>query len=145
MGGLIVKMGQSTLGLFRLFGLMLNGPNTHFTTLNIHPTTISINIKNCHINIYIKLQFFKEKIINEMNKKMVRITLLFYSWQPNTIQTLKKNINTTVLRWVYFSIEMVGFDFYLNTKSSLSLLKKQKTKLKEKNPKTGPKLKLYWP
>ena len=56
-----------------------------------------------------------------MNKKIVRITLLFYSWQPNTIQTLKKNINTTVLRWVYFSIEMVGFHFYSNPKSSLSL------------------------
>ena len=132
MGGLIVKIGQSTLGLFPLFGLMLNGPNTHFTTLNIHPTTISINIKNCHINIYIKLQFFKEKII-------VRITLLFFSWQPNTIQTLKKNINTTVLRWVYFSIEMVGFDFYSNPKSSLSLLEIQKTKLKGKNPKASPK------
>ena len=133
MGGLIVKMGQSTLGLFQLFGLMLNGPNTHFTTLNIHPTTISINIKNCHINIYIKLQFFKEKIINEMNKKIVRITLFFYSWQPNTIQTLKKNINTTVLRWVYFSIEMVGFDFYSNPKSSLSLSLSLSRKYKKPN------------
>ena len=76
-------------------------------------------------------------------KKIVRIALLFFSWQPNTIQTLKKNINTTVLRWVYFSIEMVGFDFYSNPKASLSLslslLEIQKTKLKEKNPKASPK------
>ena len=120
MGGLIVKMGQSTLGLFRLFGLMLNGPNTHFTTLNIHPTTISINIKNCHINIYIKLQFFKEKIINEMNKKIVRITLLFYSWQPNTIQTLKKTSIQLFYGGFIFQLKWLGLIF-IQIQSPLSL------------------------
>ena len=34
MGRLIVKMGQSTLSLFPLFGLMLNGPKIRLTTLN---------------------------------------------------------------------------------------------------------------
>ena len=34
---------------------------------------------------------------------------------------IEKNLNTTILRWVYFSIEMVGFDFYSNPKSSISL------------------------
>ena len=78
-----------------------------------------------------------------MNKKIYKnhTSFLFLATKHNT--HIEKSLNTTIPRWVYFSIEMVGFHFYSNPKSSLSLLKKQKTKLKEKNPKTGPKLKLY--
>ena len=57
-----------------------------------------------------------------MNKKICKnnTSFLFFCWQPNPIQTLK-NLITTVLWLVYFSIKMVGFNFYSNPNSSISL------------------------
>ena len=56
-----------------------------------------------------------------MNKKIYKnhTSFLFLATKHNT--NIEKNLNTTILRWVYFSIEMVGFDFYSNQKSSISL------------------------
>ena len=56
-----------------------------------------------------------------MNKKIYKnaTSFLFLVTKHNT--NIEKNLNTTILRWVYFSIEMVGFDFYSNPKSSISL------------------------
>ena len=55
-----------------------------------------------------------------MNKNIFKnhTSFLFLAMKHNT--NIGKNLNTTILRWVYFSIEMVGFDFYSNPKSSLS-------------------------
>ena len=94
-----------------------------------------------HLHLYEKLQFFtRKKIINEMNKKICKshTSFLFFSLQPNTIQTLK-NLITTVLWWVYFSIKMVGFNFYSNPNSSISLgntenqTKREETKNESQN------------
>ena len=56
-----------------------------------------------------------------MNKKIYKnhTSFLFLAMKHNA--NIGKNLNTTILRWVYFSIEMVGFHFYSNPKSSLSL------------------------
>ena len=56
-----------------------------------------------------------------IKKNSIRITLLFFSWQPNTIQTLKRNLNISYSAVDLLLIEMVGFDFYSNPKSFLSL------------------------
>ena len=81
--------------------------------------------------------FLRKKIINEINKKIYKnhTSFLFLAMKHNT--NIEKNLNITIQRWVYFSIETVGFDFYSNP--VFSLLEIQKTKLKEKNPKAGPK------
>ena len=71
MEGLIVKMGQSMLGLFPLFGLMLNGPNFHLTTLNIHPTTIYMD-KTCH---HIRLVF---SFYPQLRSSSILVKFAFY-------------------------------------------------------------------
>ena len=57
-----------------------------------------------HQHLYEIIIFLKEKIIR------ITLSFLFFSWQPNTIQTFKKKKN--IVRWVCFSIEIAGFDFY---------------------------------
>ena len=76
--------------------------------------------------------FLRKKIINEINKKIYKnhTSFLFLAMKHNT--NIGKNLNTTILRWVYFSIEMVGFDFF----QSLLSLGNTENQTKKKEPRS---------